>query len=75
MDRPNGGFRRGYFQGNNTRAQQQAPTNRSQPAIQEDEWSSPTNAERREDTERHQTSQALPPDVLDLLTEKLLLLK
>ena len=63
MDRPNGGFRRGYVQGNNTRAQQQAPTDRSQPARQEDEWSSPTNVERREDTERHQTTQASLPDV------------
>ena len=49
MDRPNGGFGRGYFQGNNTRAQQQAPTDRPQPARQEDEWSLPTNVERRDD--------------------------
>ena len=59
--RPNEGFGRGYVQGNNTRAQQQAPTDRPQPARQEDEWSSPTNVERRDDTERHQTSQAPPP--------------
>ena len=63
MDRPNGGFNRGYGQGNNIRAQQQAPTDRPQPARQEDEWSSPTNVERRDDTERHQTSQASPPGV------------
>ena len=63
MDRPNGGFRRGYVQGNNTRPQQQAPTDRPQPARQEDEWSSPTNVERRDNTERHQTSQAPPPAV------------
>ena len=62
MDRPNGGFGRGYSQDNNTRTQQ-APTDRPQPARQEDEWSSPTNIERREGTERHQTSQAPPPDV------------
>ena len=61
MDRPNGRFGRGYVQGNNTRAQQQAPTDRPQPARQEDEWSSPTNVKRRDDTERHQTSQASPP--------------
>ena len=60
MDRPNGRFGRGYVQGNNTRAQQ-APTDRPQPARKEDEWSSPTNVERRDDTERHQTSQASPP--------------
>ena len=61
MDRSNGGFRRGYVQGNNTRAQQQAPTDRPQPARQEDEWSSPTNVERRDNMERHQTSQVPPP--------------
>ena len=71
MDRPNGALGRGYFQGNNTRAQQQAPTNRPQPARQEDEWSSPTNVERREDTERHQTSQAPPPDVPPPTEERL----
>ena len=63
MDRPIGGFGRGYVQGNNTRAQQQAPTDRPQPARQEDEWSSPTNVERRDNTERHQTSQVPPPAV------------
>ena len=36
---------------------------RPQPARQEDDWSSLTNVERREDTERCQTSQAPPPDV------------
>ena len=62
MDKSNGGFGRGYVQGNyNTRAQQQAPTGRPQPARQEDELSSPTNVERRDNTERHQTSQAPPP--------------
>ena len=71
MDRPNGGFGRGYFQGNNTRTRQQAPTNRPQPARHEDEWSSPTNVERREDRERHQTSQAPPPDVPPPTEERL----
>ena len=61
MDRPNGGFGKGYSQGNNVRTQQ-APTDRPQPDRQED-WSSPTNVERREDTERCQTSQVPPPDV------------
>ena len=71
MDRPNGGFRRGYVQGNNTRAQQQAPTERPQPARQEDEWSSPPIVERRENTERHQTSQAPPPAVPTSTEERL----
>ena len=47
MDRPNEGFGRGNVQGNNTRAQQQAPTDRPQLARQDDGWSSPTNIERR----------------------------
>ena len=61
MDRPNGGFGRGYVQSNNTRTQQQAPTDRPQTAGQEDEWSSPPNVDRRDGTERHQTSQVPPP--------------
>ena len=61
MDRPNGGFGRGNGQGNNTRSQQQASTDRPQPTRQEDEWSSPTNVKRRDNTERHQTTQASPP--------------
>ena len=47
MDRPNGGFGRGNGQGNNTRAQQQAPTDRPQPARQEDEWSLPTECQKK----------------------------
>ena len=43
--------------------QQQASSDRLQPARQDDGWSSPTNVERREDTERHQTSQAPPSEV------------
>ena len=71
MDRSNGGFGRGYVQGNNTRAQQQAPTDRPQPARQEDEWSSPTNVERRDDTERCQTSQVPSPAVPPPTEERL----
>ena len=52
MERPNGGFGRGYGRDNNIRAQQQASTNRPQLARQEDEWPSPSNVERRDDTER-----------------------
>ena len=62
MERPNGGFGRGYSQGNNVRTQQ-ASTDRPQPDGQEEDWSSLTNIERREDKERHQTSQAPPPNV------------
>ena len=70
MDRPNGGFGREYSQGNNIRAQP-VSTDRPQPDRQEEYWSSPTNIERREDTERHQTSQAPPPDVLPPTEERL----
>ena len=73
MDRPNGGFGRGYVQGNNnTRTQQQIPTDRPQPARQEDEWSSPPNVERRDNTERHQTSQVPPPAVPPSTEEKII---
>ena len=61
MDRPNGGFGRGYGQGNNTRALQEAPTDWPQPTRQEDEWTSATNVDRGDDTGRHQTTQASPP--------------
>ena len=47
MDRPNGGFRRGFSQGNGIEVQQ-APTDRSQPDRQGEDWSMPTNIERRE---------------------------
>ena len=70
MDRPNGGFRRRSSQGNNIRAQQ-APTNRPQPNRHEEGWSSTTNVVRREDTERHQTSQVPPPDVPPPIEERL----
>ena len=49
----------------------EAPTDRPQPARQEDEWFSPTNVERREDTERHQTSQVPPPDAPPPTEERL----
>ena len=63
MDRPNGGFRRGYSQGNGIEAQQ-APTDRLQPDRQEEDWSVPTNMERREnEIERHEISQAPPHNV------------
>ena len=63
MDRPNGGFGRGFSCGNGIEVQQ-APTGRSQPDRQEEEWSMPTNVERRENnTERHETPQAPPPNV------------
>ena len=71
MDRPNEGFGRGNVQGNNTRAQPQAPTDRPQLARQDDGWSSPTNIDRREDTERHQTSQAPPSEVPPPTEERL----
>ena len=61
MDRPNGGFGRGYSQGNGVGAQ--APTDRPQPDRQEEDWSIPANVKRREDTEMCETSQVPPPDV------------
>ena len=69
MDRPNGGFGRGYGRDNNVRTQQQAPTDRPQPTRQEDEWSLPPNVERRDDTERQQTTQA-PPQAVPPPTEE-----
>ena len=71
MDRPNEGFKRGYVQGNNTRVQQQASTDRPQQARQEDGWPSPTNIERREDTERHQMPQVPPSEVPPPTEERL----
>ena len=55
MDRPNGGFGRGFSQGNGIEVQQ-APRDRSQPDRQGEDWSMPTNIERREnEIERHET--------------------
>ena len=63
MDRPNGGFGRGSSHGNGIEVQQ-APIGRSQPERQEENWSTPTNVERREiDVERCETSQAPCPNV------------
>ena len=71
MDRPNGGFRRGLSQGNGIEMQQ-ARTDRSQPGRMEEEWSMPTNVERREnEIERHETSQAPPPNVPPPTEERL----
>ena len=71
MERPNGGFGRGYGRDNNMRAQQQAPIDRPQLARQEDEWSLPPNVERRDDTERQQTTQTSPPAVPPPTEERL----
>ena len=71
MERPNGGFGRGYGRDNNARPQQQAPTDRPQLARQEDEWSLPPNVERRDDTERQQTTQTSPPAVPPPAEERL----
>ena len=60
MDRPNGGFRRGYSQGNGTEAQQ-VTTDRTQPDRQEEDWYVPANIERRaNETERHEISASHP---------------
>ena len=71
MDRPNGGFRRGYSQGNGVETQQ-TTTDRSQPDRQEEDWSMLTNIERREnEIERHETSQAPPPNVPPPMEDRL----
>ena len=61
MERPNRGFGRGNGRDNNVRPQQQAPTDRPQPARQEDEWSLPPTVERRDNVERWQKTQLSPP--------------
>ena len=70
MDRPNAGFRRGYSQGIGTEAQQ-AITHRTQPDRQQEDWSIPANIDRREDTERCETSQVPPPNVPPPTEERL----
>ena len=71
MDKPNGGIRRGYSQGNGLETQQ-ATSDRSQPGRQEEDWSMPTNVERREnETERHETLQAPPPNVPPPMEDRL----
>ena len=61
MERPNGGFGRGNGRDNNMRPQQQIPTDKPQPARQEDEWSLPPTVERRDDAGRRQTTHMSPP--------------
>ena len=69
MDRPNGGFERGYSQDIRTEIPQ---TTTAQPERQEENWSVPANVERREnETERHETSQAPPPDIPPPTEERL----
>ena len=71
MDRPNGGFGRGYSQGNGM-GTQQATTDRSHPDRQEEDWSMPANGDRREsEIERHETSQAPPPTVPPSMEDQL----
>ena len=60
MDRSNGGFGRGYSLDIRTGISQ---TTTAQPERQEENWSVPANVERREDTERHETSQVPPSDI------------
>ena len=58
MDRPNVEFGRGFSWGDGIEVQQ-TPPGRTQPDRQAEDWSTPTNVERREnDTERHETSKA-----------------
>ena len=62
MDRPSGGFGRGFSCGNGIEVPQ-VSTGSSQPDRQEEDWSMPTNVERKEnDTERHETPWAPPPN-------------
>ena len=71
MDRSNGGLGRGFSYGNGIEVQQM-PTGRTQPDRQEEDWSIPTNVERREnDTERHETSRAPPPPALPPTEDRL----
>ena len=71
MDRPNGGFGRGFSQGNGIEVQQ-APTDRSQPDRQGEDWSMPTNIEIREnEIERCETSPAPPPNVPPPMEDRL----
>ena len=71
MDRPNGGFGREFSHGNGIEVQQM-PTGRTQPDRQEEDWSIPTNVERREnDTERHETPRDPPPNAPPPTEERL----
>ena len=63
MERSNGGLGRGFSHGNGIEVHQ-VQTGRTQQDRQEEEWSIPTNIERREnDTERCEPSRAPPPPV------------
>ena len=68
MDRHNGGFGRGYSQDIRPEIPQ-ATT--AQPERQEKNWSVPANIERREDTERCETSQVPPPNIPPPMEERL----
>ena len=71
MDRPNGAFGRRFSHGNRIDVQQ-APIGRSQPDRQEEDWSIPINVKRRKnDTERCETPQAPPPNVLPPTEDRL----
>ena len=71
MERPNGGFGRGFSQGNGIEMQQTS-TNRPQPNRQGEDWSMPTNIERRENgVERCETSQAPPPNIPPPMEDRL----
>ena len=74
MDRTNGGFGRGIPCGNGIEVQQTS-TGRTQSHRQEEDWSIPTNVERREnDTERHEMSRGpLPPAPLPQRIDYLLI--
>ena len=71
IERPNGGFARGNGHAYIERPQQQVSTDRPQPVRQEDEWSIPPNIERRDDMERHQTTQMSPPSAPPPTEERL----
>ena len=61
IERSSGGLGRGFSHGNGI-AVHQVQTGRTQQDRQEEEWSIPTNVERREnDTERHESPRAPAP--------------
>ena len=61
IDRPNGGFGRGFSCGNGIEVQQ-VQTGRTHPNRQKEDWSTPATTERREtDIGRHESPRAPPP--------------
>ena len=64
MDRPNGGFGRGFSQGNGIEVHQ-APTDRPQPDRPGENWSMPIKCRKKGKIVQrgHETSQALPPNI------------